>query len=301
MHSESSLVLELQALSSEASTDISTLLRKALVVAHKLGLGDFSAWIQHELKGYPDANEVPPYRTVVAAVRAKNPYHGLIPVLFEDQKIADALTNVPIAMPIGALQDLMHRDGEDGGHLEVPLSATQEALLQKLNRQGVNLPLTRVTGRSQIAAIIDVVRTTILEWALRLEKKGILGNGMGFTKKEKEQAARDPHIQIQNFQGVLGNVTESTVTQHLSMAVRTEDLESLKEYFRSQGVAEPDLVELETSIEQDPRPRDQRTLGPRVSKWIGRMVEKAAQGTWQVAVNTASNLLAQAIRTYYGL
>ena len=44
-------------------------------------------------------------------------------------------------------------------------------------------------GKQNLAGILDTVRNKILDWALELEKKGILGDEeMNFSDKEREQA-----------------------------------------------------------------------------------------------------------------
>jgi hypothetical protein len=48
---QTSLVLELQALAQSNATDPGELLRRAKVVAVKLGLKDTTAWMEHELNG----------------------------------------------------------------------------------------------------------------------------------------------------------------------------------------------------------------------------------------------------------
>jgi hypothetical protein len=45
---------------------------------------------------------------------------------------------------------------------------------------------------------IDAVRTRILVWSLELETQGILGDGIVFSKKEKEKATSTPSIDIHN-------------------------------------------------------------------------------------------------------
>jgi hypothetical protein len=57
---------------------------------------------------------------------------------------------------------------------------------------------------------------------------------------------------------------------------------------------------LKSKIAHDPQPESKGTFGPQVSSWIGKMVGKAALGAWELAVGTASSLLAQAIWLYYG-
>ena len=67
-----SLVLELQQLAMSKDQDVKDLLRKALVVATKLGLEDFRTWCDGEMKGYEI--EVPQYRKVQGELKAWNPF-----------------------------------------------------------------------------------------------------------------------------------------------------------------------------------------------------------------------------------
>ena len=54
------------------------------------------------------------------------------------------------------------------------------------------------------------------------------------------------------------------------------------------------------ALESDSRPKNPDELGPRVSKWLGKMASKAASGAWSVALATAPELLTRAIASYYG-
>ena len=82
-----SLVLELQRDSLDSSVAISGLLRKALVVAHKLQIREFEEWVTRELDGYQNAAEVPQYRQIQGSVRVWNPFHGWQPVLHENPNV----------------------------------------------------------------------------------------------------------------------------------------------------------------------------------------------------------------------
>ena len=93
-------------MATEKKEDISDLLRKALLVATKLKLHDFRSWVDKELNGYRKGS-VPEYRKLTATVRLKNPYHGLIPVVFPTQEIADVVCNVQVRDPIGNLVSIL--------------------------------------------------------------------------------------------------------------------------------------------------------------------------------------------------
>ena len=181
----------------------------------------------------------------------------------------------------------------------VQFSQTELSLL--MSGQRFPLEPVRIIGRNKLASIIDTVRTTILEWALKLEAEGIMGQGMTFSEEEKRKAAVSTEIHITNFQGVLGDVADSIVTQNLQMTVRRGDFASLRTYLETQGVDTSDVDELERAVKSDPPPTTRGKFGSSVSEWIGEMVTKAARGASQLAIGTAGSLLAQAIWVYYGL
>ena len=72
-------------------------------------------------------------------------------------------------------------------------------------------------GGHKLATVIDAVRTMILNWSLKLEEEGILGEGLSFSEEEKQKAATSTQIRIENFQGILGDVAH--VLNQLEMEI----------------------------------------------------------------------------------
>jgi len=89
-----------------------------------------------------------------------------------------------------------------------------------------------------------------------------------------------------------------TVSQGLS-EIAPGKQESLLSYLRGIGITEDDLGALGHAIAAETTAGRNR-LGPKVSSWLGRMVVKATSGVWDVAVQTAPNLLVGALGKYYG-
>jgi uncharacterized protein involved in exopolysaccharide biosynthesis len=98
------------------------------------------------------------------------------------------------------------------------------------------------------------------------------------------------------FREYVGDVSNSTVTQTNHLVVNSGDFNSLAEHLRSQGVANQDIEELQQAVERDPAPGQPNEFGTNVSSWLGKMVTKAADGSWNVG-----GLLATALGKYYGL
>lgn len=70
------LVLQLQAEALGQNVRISDLLRKSKVVAVKLGLAEFGAWVENETNGYPDIKYLPDYRKQFGHLKARNQMRG---------------------------------------------------------------------------------------------------------------------------------------------------------------------------------------------------------------------------------
>lgn len=86
-----SLIEQLQAEALNPATSVEDLLRKAYLVATKLGLSDAKQWIEHELNGYPPSTEVPAYRVIKGQPNYWNPYRGWSEIGFanpENQRAA---------------------------------------------------------------------------------------------------------------------------------------------------------------------------------------------------------------------
>lgn len=205
----SSLVLELQTEAISPNTKVSDLLRKALVVASKLKIREFEQWAKNELQGY-EGDPIPTYRRVKGEVKAFNPARGWIPAIIKDAKIAELLSQRPIGQSVGVLEELISGKDKDG-FLTIPY---HPELQNKLRGVGDLVP-ELVIGRSQVFGILEAVRNIILEWSLKLEKDGILGEGLTFSKEEQRIAASTTY-NIQNFTGPVGAVAGRDINVQIS-------------------------------------------------------------------------------------
>ena len=208
-----SLVLELQQEAANGSTSLPDVLRKARMVATKLKLADMNAWIEKELHGYSSDVRVPDYRVLHGDLRARNPYNGcLMPIRF-GAKLQDEIARVEVRQSIGSLHDVINGSSDD---VQVALNEHVMAILRPMFEQHTAswIQPFNMFSKPQVSAIFEAVRNQILDWTLKLESEGILGEGMTFTPQEKNRAASITSIRIgsvENFQGVIGSMTESTL------------------------------------------------------------------------------------------
>src|SRR5260370_40923795 len=79
-------------------------------------------------------------------------------------------------------------------------------------------------NKSDLREIVGHIRNEILRWSMELEKAGIVGEGLSFSKQEKEKAQSiEFHFHgVQNVSNVLGDVAEGgrvTISQQASQGV----------------------------------------------------------------------------------
>jgi len=229
------VVIELQREALDQSVAVSELLRKALVVARKLKLGEFQQWVDNELNGYKD--EVPDYRVASGQARGWNPYNGWIPLIFEDPKEAEAVSKRACGQSIAEIEDLLNGESST---LHMPYSQHLQRALSK--GFGYETEVSLFVGRGALIRIIDAVRTVVLNWALELEEQGILGEGLSFSEKEKEAATSTS----QNISNFYGPVHGPQIAQGNQQAIQvsstfTVDVEALKELIAQIESAVPHL------------------------------------------------------------
>jgi hypothetical protein len=224
----SSIVLELQRDALDRNVSITELLRKALVVARKLKIIDFEQWVSQELNGYGDNSEVPKYRMITGQVKAWNPYHGWQPVVINNPDMESTLSQRACGQTIAEIESLIKNKAESDP-FQMPFSAE----ILNMLRKGIkfNTEITLITSHTSLVRILDAVRTIILNWSMKLEEDGILGEGMSFTDHEKSEVAKHSYIVTNVFGNVTGSqIQQGTKDSKQEIGTVSIDTETVKEF-----------------------------------------------------------------------
>ncbi|MEN4982205.1 hypothetical protein [Acinetobacter modestus] len=295
--SNQSVVLQLQALASDPTSNVEELLNKALVVARKLKIKQFRKWCEMELEGYAP-EKIPNYRKFKGQLKVFNPYYGIQPFIIPSE-LDEVITLIEIPQPIGNIINLLNQDTET---FRKQLSNDQISILIELQNTFAPLEPRVIFYRTELMSIITKIRNIILNWSLQLEEDGILGEGFMFSEKEKEAAMSVNHFNIQNMQGVVGSVSGgSTINQNNQLNIKENEFNTLAKYLMQNKVEFSDIQNLKNAIDADSIPKEPNKLGSNVSNWIASMMGKAANGSWEVGIGVAGTLLAEAISKFYGL
>ena len=279
----SGLVLELQQDALNKDVHVSELLRKALVVSKKLGVTQIEEWLNKELNGYGMQDTIPQYREIRGAIKVWNPYHGWQPLNFGDTKMAEALSKRKITQPIGELDSL--GAGKERATLQVPYS--QETVNTLMKSMDVPLQPTLHVAPTEVVGILEAVRNNILDWALELEQKGILGEGMSFSKQEKQTASQITY-QVTNNIGSMQNsqLQQSSPGANQSLAIQNDLVglsalvgrmkDSIRELNLSESHAKELLADISTVESQASSSRPKTTIISESLKTIRTILEGAA-------------------------
>lgn len=205
----SSLVLDLQQEILKPDCDILNALRKAHIIAIKLKLTEFDNWLQSELNGYETNQDlIPDYRKISGQLKAWNPYHGWIPVIMQDSSLEEALCHRKMEDSIG---DIIELYSKSKGSIILTFSADVAAKLDSWSNVPFNTNYSLHVSNHQLKSIVDKVINCLMEWTLKLEENGIVGENMRFNETESA-SAKDIPQQINYYGPVInGNISSSQI------------------------------------------------------------------------------------------
>ena len=262
----SSIVLELQQEVIKPNCDILTALRKAHLIASKLKLTEFDVWIQNELNGYETVqDEIPEYRRISGQLKAWNPYHGWVPVILQDAKLEKILCCRKMDDSIGDILEL-YNSGD--GTITMSFNANVTKQLNEWTTAPFETEYSLHISKHYMKSILDKVANCLMEWTLKLEEKGILGENMVFNEKEST-AAKEISQQVNNYYGnvIQGNVSGSQIVSGDGNTVTynagniSNIVDEIRESLTKEKISEDDmesaielLEDISDKLEQNKKP-----------------------------------------------
>lgn len=266
-----SIVIDLQKHIIENRKSITEILREALFIALKLKLNDFRDWINSELKGY-DNDNLPTYRILRSELKFFNPYHGWQPSTVADIKTDNLINTRKISQSISELENLV--SSSESKNLTIGFNGhAQKAICDLFH---TDCEPASFIGKTQIIGIIEQVKTILLEWSIKLEEEGILGDeNMSFSTDETKKAQQNIHIE--NFNGVMGDVKSlgnvSTGDHNKNIATITNNLnEKIDELIRQ--IDTLDIANKNELIDEINENRDNKE---KLTKTLGQLITRGSE------------------------
>lgn len=213
-----SIVLELQQESLSNKNNISDLLRKSYVVARKLNIPEFKAWLEKEMNGYSESDDIPDYRVIPGQLKGQHPLRGW-------QTIQGFMSSMKIHLKISELEN----DLNTSGRLALSIDDQTKNKIYENSNMRYKIEIVFFIDKSSVKGLIDTVRNIILNWTLKLEEDGILGEDMLFSHEEKEKAEKNQYI-INNFKGIENVQIQQKSNDSKQIMIKREiDFEQIKE------------------------------------------------------------------------
>ncbi len=236
----SSIVLDLQNEVTKPNCDIVNVLRKAHLIAVKLNLFEFDKWISCELNGYKGGDVIPDYREVRGVLKAYNPYRGWIPTMIHDMKLENSICNKRVPNSISEIVTLSSQS-ENG--LISEFTGEQLDCFNRIFDSPVPMKYALHLSGPAVGDIVERVKNAVLEWTIKLEAEGILGEGMQFNPAEKDTAKRIPQT-INNY---FGNTSVINAPVEHSAVVAGDDTSVMFTYEKAEETA----TDIETSLKTE--------------------------------------------------
>ena len=288
-------------LSSEDGSLTDSLL-KTKVLLHNLGQAESIAWVNSELNGYSEEQELPSYRKVNAQVLANlssisfqaNSHPLPIAHLSEEQR--EGLETAKMRQSLAVLEKFSQNP--EGG-LESPIPLENNALLGKNLARGV--AIQRAWSQIEVSSIVQIlteVRSRLLDFVLLLQDQLPDEPSQAEKQSVDTKSLFNNAILGDNATIIIGDKNKADII-NLHLKGNSEALvHELKKY----NGPDTDIVELEEAIQQDEPGLDHssKEFGPSVKAWLQTMLHKAVDTSWKIELGMASAVLADALKHFYG-
>ena len=267
--------------------NLASTLRKAKALTSNLHSPELDEWLDRELYGYTDPQEVPEYRRLPTANYGNfaGPNEGTaegLPIPTDDlpQQVKEFAEELVVLDGVGALHAHGAKEDERLWPPELVMAAQEATALKSglyLIKAYQPIPASVYPG------ILEQVRSRLFDFLLYLQDNNLASEeGVG-----SEAVGRLVNYHIYGVHNV--------------RKVRKDDAASLLEYLRGQGVGEEDLQDLRYAVSSEPPPLSDDNYGSKVGAWLGNMLAKASTGAWEVGLEAASKILPEALNRYYGI
>jgi len=288
---------EIQNDAAGSHTDVATLLMKCKLLAARLRSDGFAFWVDLELRGYPEEQAVPDYRTLVTGWWAQFIGAGMhvprtpIPEGVFPVNLREWYRSTPIRDGIAAIAACTSGRGIRFEHPEL-VPCIQGAMYPTLNCVEV---WSEISSHSYLQ-LVSMVRSRILDFVIDLEREN---PDAGEASPNSKPIAEDKlQPLVNNYFGPVGNIAQAShgFNQTATLGLQPGDLASLKSFLLSEGMENQDVEALEKAVKADGK-----SIGPRVREWIGGISMKMGTTALEIGKGLTVQVVLAAIKSHYNI
>jgi AbiTii-like protein len=282
---------------------IGTLLRKCLVLEQQVKNEKFRVWLDRELDGYDQIEELPPYR-VFNCVN-KGLFVGIamriddqpIPVHLMEEKDRKLIEKVYLYQPAASYEGRPNKSADAGLPWNAYLTAKYQTKFFKDKDLVLNRAWQEIPG-SVLVGLLEQIRTRVLRFALEL-KENLPPNAA--DPKQVSPAVVERSV-VNNIYG--GNILIASHAENISQMAHTTiavgDIEGLRRALSTLGVTDEGIKKLEADIKAD-ETNGQPTIGPRIKGWLANIGRYLGKEGAKVGIDVVKKLATKWILQHYGM
>lgn len=304
------ILTEIVDLLSDEENSLASALLKMKVLSSRLNNHELSEWINREINGYGDEDILPEYRKFPSIIRCDFVNENWkytnfnIPMEAFPPEVRGTIDTVILKQDISSLESI-----SDHNNLKFTIPSSSLYFINQYYQQQGNIYFSAYsvwceTSSISIKELLSKVRSYALDLILKLEQNF----GYEIELQELIRKRNDVNKIINNImsQTVITNIGDGNLINSGNENIIDNDIkvtksnfENLKELLARNGVQEKDIQDLQEILVDEPELINNR-FGTKINTWIKNMLSKSLDGTWQISIGAAGDLLAQAIMKYYG-
>ena len=153
---------------------------------------------------------------------------------------------------------------------------------------------------TNLEELLNEVRERVLDFSLAVWREN---PNAGETNSDiPEPLSSDKVTQIfhTTVHSGTANLVGTANDSSIAFNIASNDFDTVHRVLRDNGVSKEDIDELKRVLTQDEPPQSPGRFGPKVSSWIAKMMQKASEGTWNIAIGAGGSLLSEVISKFYG-
>ncbi|MDE2110275.1 MAG: hypothetical protein KGJ79_03965 [Alphaproteobacteria bacterium] len=292
---------------SDIEKPITGCLLKAKVLLADLGHSELLAFVNRELNGYAEGDELPPYRIVAAQVKgnvANVAWHAQshpLPTHHLGAERRKKLEQLEVRQGLGEIEDMCSRN-LDAGSISSPIPMEFTPLLSKGFAAGAQVSSAWCeVNLAQFKNIATLVRSRMLDFVLDLRERV---GGKGLSEDHIRSKAASVDIPALLNGAMFGDNTVIAIgvgnRQEVHNA-KTMTVDTLVEQLKSVGVSRDDLDALRKAVAADKTENGVPSLTGHTGQWYQGLLAKAKAGAITIGTEVVTSSVATALVHFISL
>ena len=302
------LLEDIQNTATDSSNDVSTLLRKCKILATRLDNQPLEDWVIWESDGYPKDIPVPNYRVWRLQVRGNflGPHstlkHAPIPTAVLPKNTQRMYNKYECRFSSASIESAIEEN--ETGMVQLETGGLALSVGENVYTNMTCVECWAEFGVGNLVEVLNAVRNRVLDFSLALWRENPGAGETSSNVRGSLNSDKITHLVNQTFyteiHGGTANLLGTTTSSSIEFNIGLNDFQSVRRILQGHSVSEKDIAELEVALAEDEPPQSPNRYGSKVTFWISGMIKKASEGTWNIGIGAAGNLLAETLSKYYG-